>query len=66
MYHADVAPILEARCQSCHAPGKLAPFSLLSFADAHAYANDIARAVASRTMPPWRATTTDTCAPILP
>src|SRR6202030_2747816 len=27
----DVAPILQAQCQSCHRPGQIGPFSLLTY-----------------------------------
>ena len=29
-YYADVAPILQARCTSCHTDGGIAPFTLSS------------------------------------
>lgn len=48
-----VAPILYAHCTSCHNAAGIAPFSLMSYADAYDNANDIADAVADRTMPPW-------------
>src|SRR5262245_10827051 len=49
----DVAPILRRRCASCHRPGESAPFSLLSYSDAAPRAAMIAKATASRYMPPW-------------
>ena len=30
-FHRDVLPILQARCQSCHRPGEIAPMSFLSY-----------------------------------
>ena len=30
-FSKDVAPILQARCQSCHEPGSIAPMSLRTF-----------------------------------
>jgi len=54
-YAADVAPILAARCQSCHRPGQAAPFSLLGFDDARRWSGAIAEAVDDRRMPPWHA-----------
>ena len=33
-YTRDVAPILYANCVSCHRPGEVAPFSLMSYEDA--------------------------------
>jgi hypothetical protein len=29
-FHADVAPVLQKRCQGCHRPGEAAPFSMLT------------------------------------
>lgn len=54
-YHKDVAPILQERCQSCHRPGQIAPFSLTSFADAKSWASEIKLFTANRQMPPWKA-----------
>src|SRR4029077_15306770 len=33
-YAANVASIVQRKCQECHRPGQAAPFSLLTFADA--------------------------------
>jgi hypothetical protein len=52
-FYRDVAPILERHCQSCHRPGEIAPFSLVTYEDAKPWANEILRAIASRKMPPW-------------
>lgn len=52
---ADVAPILQARCQSCHRPGQGAPFALLSYDDTRRHARALREAVAERRMPPWHA-----------
>jgi hypothetical protein len=49
----DVAPILYKHCASCHRPGQVAPFSLLTYADAAKRAKLIATVTASRYMPPW-------------
>ncbi len=59
----DVAPILRARCQGCHAPGGIAPFPLVTYRDAAPMAARIAAATASGLMPPWGAKTTDECKP---
>jgi hypothetical protein len=48
-----VLPILQENCQSCHRPGEVAPFSLLSYQDARPWARAIKKAVSSRQMPPW-------------
>jgi hypothetical protein len=49
----EVAPILQARCQSCHRPGEAAPFSLLTYEEARPWAKAIKQAVLTRKMPPW-------------
>jgi peroxiredoxin len=54
-YAADVAPIVQARCQSCHRPGQSAPFSLLGYDDVRRRSAAIAEAVEDRRMPPWHA-----------
>jgi Flp pilus assembly protein TadD len=50
----DVAPILFAKCASCHRPGEIGPFSLLSYRDARQRATQIADVTARRVMPPWK------------
>src|SRR5262249_31422822 len=54
-YSHDVAPILQRRCQGCHRPGQVGPFSLLTFDDAHDRAKNIAKALDRGAMPPWNA-----------
>lgn len=54
-FHRDVRPILEQRCQSCHRPGQVGPFSLTTYAGAQLRAAQIRELVASREMPPWLA-----------
>lgn len=54
-FSRDVAPIMFAKCASCHRPGEVAPFSLLSFRDARPWARAIRQQVAQRNMPPWKA-----------
>lgn len=50
----DVAPILFRHCVSCHRPGEVAPFSLLTFQDARKRAGLIHTVTAERSMPPWK------------
>ena len=52
-YAAHVAPILSAKCSGCHRPGQGAPFSLLTYQDAHKRARAIAEVTTARDMPPW-------------
>jgi Flp pilus assembly protein TadD len=52
-YADDIAPLLAARCVSCHRPDGSAPFSLARYEDVVPRTAAIARAVASGRMPPW-------------
>lgn len=54
-FYGEVLPILQARCQSCHRPGEVAPMSLLTYGDVRRWAPNIKRVVESRMMPPWTA-----------
>src|SRR4051794_30216232 len=49
----DVAPILQAKCQSCHEPGSIGPMSLVTYQDARPWARSIKQRVQARQMPPW-------------
>src|SRR5262249_46221442 len=52
---ADVAPVVQARCQRCHRPGEVGPFPLLTYDDAREHAAMIREVVDNRRMPPWHA-----------
>lgn len=52
-FNRDVAPIVFAKCASCHHPGEAAPFSLLSYDDARQRAQQIVEVTQTRFMPPW-------------
>src|ERR1700683_5001674 len=54
-FNTDIAPILYANCATCHRPGEVAPFPLLTYQDAAKRAAWIAGAVSGRFMPPWKA-----------
>jgi hypothetical protein len=49
----DVAPIFYANCTRCHNPSGIAPFSLMTYADAMQVTQSVQTSVQSRTMPPW-------------
>src|SRR5579859_3579972 len=53
-YTRDVAPIIQAKCQQCHRPGDVAPFTLMNYDDAATYADDIKLSLQLNTMPPWK------------
>lgn len=54
-YAGQVAAVLRDRCQSCHRPGQVGPFSLLTYDDARRHAAMIREVVDDRRMPPWHA-----------
>ena len=54
-FNKDVAPIVYARCATCHRPGEIGPFSLLTFGDVKQRVTQIANVTARRVMPPWKA-----------
>ena len=49
----EIAPIVEARCVSCHRPGGRAPMSLATYAEARPWAKAIKEEVLARRMPKW-------------
>ena len=53
-YHRDVLPVLQAGCQGCHRPGQAGPFSLLTYAQAAKWGEDMLGEVKARRMPPWK------------
>src|SRR5262245_37346357 len=64
-WHEDVAPIVHARCTTCHVSGGIAPFSLETYEGAAAVSGLMVTNVESGRMPPWSAVSTDDCAPRL-
>ena len=54
-FNREVVRILQQHCQSCHRPGDIAPFSLLTYGDAAARAPEIKFMTKTRQMPPWKA-----------
>ncbi|MEX2270135.1 MAG: tetratricopeptide repeat protein [Vicinamibacterales bacterium] len=53
-FNKDIAPIVYANCASCHRPGGVAPFSLLTYKDAVLHADDMAAQTRMGHMPPWQ------------
>ena len=51
----DIAPLLYAKCATCHRPGEVAPMSLMTYEEARPWARSIKSKVVSRQMPPWHA-----------
>ena len=54
-FAADVARIVQEKCQSCHRPGQVGPFSLRTYDDARRHSATIREVVDDRRMPPWHA-----------
>jgi peroxiredoxin len=54
-YSKDIAPIFQAKCEACHRPGEVGPFSLSTFEEVARRTNGIQEVVDLRRMPPWHA-----------
>ncbi len=54
-FNKHIAPILFENCATCHRAGEVAPFALMSYADAKKRARQIAEVTQSGIMPPWKA-----------
>jgi len=52
---ANVAPILQAKCESCHRPGQVGPFPLQTYEHARRWSAMIGETVQTKRMPPWHA-----------
>ena len=52
-WYRDIKPLVSQRCEGCHTPHGIGPFTLSSYDDAKAHAAAIADSVQSRRMPPW-------------
>jgi hypothetical protein len=53
-FNRDIAPIVFRNCATCHRPGEVAPFSLLSYSDVKKRAKLIQTLTTRRYMPPWK------------
>ena len=49
----EIAPIVKARCVSCHSPGGRAPMPLTTYAEVRPWARAIREEVLTRRMPLW-------------
>jgi hypothetical protein len=49
----DVAPIFQAKCETCHRTDSMAPMALATYQDARPWARAIKARVVDRQMPPW-------------
>src|SRR5207249_6083593 len=53
-FNKDIAPIVWTRCATCHRPGEIGPFDLITYDDVRRHATQIAAVTARRVMPPWK------------
>jgi len=53
-FSKEVVRIFQDHCQTCHHPGDIAPFSLMTYADAAPHADAIKYMTATHQMPPWK------------
>jgi peroxiredoxin len=54
----QVSRIFQRRCQGCHRPGNIGPFSLLTYEDVAPWAETAAEVIDRGLMPPWHASPT--------
>jgi hypothetical protein len=52
-YSKDVAPILEAKCVTCHQEGGIGPFAMKNYETVKGFAPMIREAIRTAQMPPW-------------
>ncbi len=52
-FSADIAPLLQRSCQSCHRQGEIAPMALTTYQEVRPWARSIKSRVVSRDMPPF-------------
>jgi len=50
----QIAPIIYDNCTSCHRPGEIGPFSLMTYEEAASWSSMIAYVAEERIMPPWK------------
>jgi mono/diheme cytochrome c family protein len=61
VYHRDIAPLFAEHCVQCHQDGGIAPFPLVTYADAQANAENAAIFVSARLMPPMTVDNSGAC-----
>lgn len=53
-FSKEVVRIFQKSCQTCHHPGDIAPFSLMTWQESRPWAKSIREKVLLREMPPWK------------
>jgi uncharacterized protein (TIGR03437 family) len=56
-FNKEVVRIFQRSCQTCHHPGDIAPFSLMTYQETRPWAVAIREQVLRRQMPPWKPVT---------
>ena len=52
-FHQNILPLFQFYCGGCHAPGRIAPMSLLTYEEAYPWAESIKEHLLADTMHPW-------------
>ena len=55
-FSKEIVRVFQQHCQGCHHPGDIAPFSMMTYADAAPWARNIKFMTETRQMPPWKPT----------
>lgn len=53
-FDKEIVRIFQAHCQTCHHPGDIGPFSMMTYAETRPHAIDIKAMTQSHQMPPWK------------
>ncbi len=53
-FSKDIVRVLQKNCQTCHHPGDIAPFSMMTYRETRPWAIAIREQVLLRKMPPWK------------
>jgi uncharacterized protein (TIGR03437 family) len=53
-FNQEVVRLFQKHCQTCHHPGDIAPFSLMTYKESRPWARAIREQVITRQMPPWQ------------
>ena len=53
-FSKEIVRVFQDHCQTCHHPGDIGPFSMMTYAEARPHALDIKYMTQTRQMPPWK------------
>jgi len=54
-YSKHISRIIQEKCQECHHPGAIAPFSITNYRQARGWSRMVREVVSEERMPPWHA-----------